>query len=185
LIIYYIHGAGASFRSFNWLVQQLPTHTANFFEYDLTESLNSCIKRLAETITEPTLVIGHSLGGLIAAGVATQPNVTGIVTMCAPFGGLSSALVMAILSNTQLFRDLTPMNPALRNISNGLRESKKPHLPIVGTKGLPFTSHPNDGVVAVSSQMYVEKLDYKIINVNHFEILLAQETATLITDFIK
>jgi pimeloyl-ACP methyl ester carboxylesterase len=185
--IWYVHGAGASARSFTWLCEQLPSHHARLFEYTLQEGLSGCIARLSADIAgqQPGIVIGHSLGGLIAAGVAAQPNIRGVVTLCAPFGGLSSATFLAMMRTDQLFRDLRTINPALGDIRDGLVKSGKPHLPIIATNGLPYSSEPNDGVVPVASATAIRSATYHSIPVNHFEVLLAEESVTLITDFIK
>ena len=184
--IWYVHGAGASSRSFTWLEEQLPPHQAHMFDYSVGESLTQCIVRLTEDIAanpEPSIVIGHSLGGVIAAGVAGQANVEGVITLCAPLGGLSAATVMTIVAPHQMFRDITPFNPMLRTIRNGLVASGKRHLPIVATSGLPFTSLPNDGVVPLDSQMAIEGLDYQSFPVNHYEVLLTKEVVEIIIDF--
>jgi len=187
LSIWYVHGAGASSRSFVWLRDQLPEHKAIMFDYSLDESLVQCIARLSKDISaspKPGIVIGHSLGGLIAAGVAGQYNVDGVVTMCAPLGGLSSATLMTMMRTDQLFKDIMPYNPMLRTIRNGLVASGKRHLPIIATSGLPYTSLPNDGVVSLDSQMAIDGLTYHSFPVNHYEVLLTKEVAETISDFI-
>ncbi|CAM6054526.1 unnamed protein product [Sphagnum tenellum] len=157
--IWYVHGAGASSKSFVWLKTQLPRHRTRLFEYALGESLQDCIERLSIDVTshgEPGIVIGHSLGGLIASGVVNQPNINGLVTICTPFGGLAVAMFLKMLKSDQLFRDLSPLNPALRAIRKGVVASGKPHLAIVGTSGLPYSNEVNDGVVSLDSQTAIE-----------------------------
>lgn len=186
LPIWYVHGAGASPRSFRWLSEQMPVHEAHMFQYATSEGLDACTNRLAGAINQQgrCIVVGHSLGGLIAAGLAHEPNVQGIATLCAPFGGLTGATWLALLRTDMLFRDLTPMNPALRQIRNGLLSSRVPHLPIVATSGLPFMQQANDGAITVETQMAIGGVLYHQIPVNHFEVLLADETAALVGQFV-
>jgi len=186
LSVWYAHGAGATKRSFAWLSKQLPSHNASFFEYELEDSLAACIVSLSTDIAEngPGIVIGHSLGGLIAAGVITHPKVLGVVTMCAPFGGLPVASFMSMVRHDQLFRDLTPHTQILRSICQDVEKSKKPHLAIVASHGLPYTSQPNDGVVTLSSATAIRNTEFQTLPVNHFEVLLDYDTARLISKFM-
>lgn len=186
-VVYYVHGAGATRISFNWMISVLPKHDARFFDYHTDEGLNSCVTRLSETIAAgpPCVVVGHSLGGVIAAAMAPLPSVRGVVTVCAPFAGLPSATLLAMLRPNQLFRDVSSLNPRLRRIRNGVVEHKKPHLPIVGDYGLPLCGADNDGVVPVESQVAIPGLTYRKFNLNHFEVLLSGEVSLAIDAFLK
>src|SRR4051794_13734495 len=80
LPIWYVHGAGASTRSFAWLRTQLPAHRSHLFSYDLTAGLASGIAGLRRAMDghAPGIVIGHSLGGLIAGGVVEDRQCLGV-----------------------------------------------------------------------------------------------------------
>lgn len=185
--IWYVHGAGASPRSFAWLSAELPEHEALLFRYDHAEGVSPCIQRLGREIAavgRPGLVVGHSLGGLIAAGVADQRQVMGVATLCAPFGGVAGLSLLAMLRSEPLFRDLAPMNPALRGLRDKLERSGTPHLAIVATSGLPFIEQPNDGVVTVASQTALPGTAFHEVALNHFEVLLSDRTVALLRAFI-
>lgn len=185
LDIWYVHGAGASGRSFTWLQTQLPAHTPHLFSYGVSDGLALGIERLgAAMAAAPGLVIGHSLGGLIGAGVIAQPACRGLVTLAAPFGGLSVMLFLALFRKAQVLRDLSPFNPVLHALGAAVMQSQKPFLPIVATSGLSFLPGANDGVVPVASQTAIDAAPYQTLAVNHFETLLSPEAATLITAFI-
>lgn len=180
--IWYVHGAGASPRSFAWLSNQLPKHDAKFLAYGINEPTPSVIFRLIDQLTEPTILLGHSLGGIITTACVDHPNVQKLITLCAPFGGVRHADLMAMFSLEPLFHDLRAHGPLLRSARNKI--INKPHLAIVGTSGLPFTSETNDGVLTLNSQMARENTFYKILPLNHFEVLLDQEVVDLITTFL-
>lgn len=187
--ILYIHGAGASSKSFNWLLEKLPKHDPIFFEYSTDVSVKTAVENFHRMMNsynlvcgyEPTIVIGHSLGGIIATACANNPQITKLVTLCAPFGGIKHTELLSMFSFEPLFHDLRNHGPLLTSIRN--TPIQKPHLAIVGTKGLPFMTEANDGAVTLASQMAFN-VDYKMIPVNHFEVLLSEEVAELITEFI-
>jgi pimeloyl-ACP methyl ester carboxylesterase len=184
--IWYVHGFCASNQSFNWLQHQLP-HTARFFSYTLNESATSCIDRLTEQLaaeTEPVVLVGHSLGGVISRVCASRcANVSQLVTICAPFGGMQHAGFMALLSNIPVFGEM-------RYYSSLLREMRAstiiiPHLAIVASYGLPILTEPNDGVITVASQTALPDLTYLNFPMNHFEVLMSPEVALAINGFIS
>jgi pimeloyl-ACP methyl ester carboxylesterase len=182
--ICYIHGAGATERSFVWLERNLPKHESIFFNYTVDDSLLKSItnlNKLTET-TQPDIVIGHSLGGIMAFGCVTE-SVKKIVSLCAPFGGVRYAEFMYMFSLEQMYYDLRSNGPILKAIRN--KPISKENLVIVGTSGLPFTNEPNDGVVTVASQMALPDANYMSIDLNHFEVLMSKEISEIITDFIK
>jgi pimeloyl-ACP methyl ester carboxylesterase len=98
LIVWYIHGAGASDKSFAWLHAQLNV-PAQFFSYSLSEPAASAIQRLAAALVtdgRPAMLVGHSLGGIMASACAATSNVERLVTICAPFGGMSYAELLSL-----------------------------------------------------------------------------------------
>lgn len=184
--VWYVHGAGATDRSFRWLAAQLPPHRARSFSYDVGEGLGRCVERLGDEIMacgEPALVVGHSMGGVIAGGVAHLGPVRGLATLCAPFGGVAGIGVLALLRPEPLIRDLVPGNAALRAVRDGLSRSATPHLAIIGTSGLPFHRQPNDGVLTVDSQTALPGASFKALALNHFEVLLSRAAVDLIAAF--
>lgn len=180
--IWYVHGAGASPHSFNWLQDKLPKHTARFITYKLNEYTESVAERLYKLIDEPCVIIGHSLGGIVTMACAGHPMVEKVVTLCAPFGGVRHAEFMSMFSFEPLFHDMRSHGPLLRKVRN--RKIDKPHLAIVGTNGLPFTTESNDGVLTVASQMAFDT-PYEMLPLNHFEVLLSPQVAELITTFLR
>lgn len=184
MVIWYVHGAGASERSFVWLQQQLPAHTARFFGYTANQRVTTLIERCAAClVAEPNVIlVGHSLGGIIATACAQLANVSKLVTLCAPFGGIRYADMLSLFSFDPLISDLRSYSAVL----SGIRATRlpTPHLSIVGTQGLPFINESNDGVISVASQTALRGPRYQVVPHNHFEVLLSVEVAALITSFM-
>jgi pimeloyl-ACP methyl ester carboxylesterase len=183
--IWYIHGFGASKYSFTWLQSQLSGHTAHFFPYEINESVQSCIDRIVKEIgSDPVVLIGHSLGGVIALACAQRcPNVTHLVTLSAPFGGLPYAGLLSLFHNTPIFSELRGYSPLLSEIRS--TEIKIPHLAIIGTHSLPLLREPNDGVITVASQTALSDRSYVSFSLNHFEVLLSPAVASTINGFLE
>ena len=183
--ICYVHGAGASERSFVWLQKQLPSHAPYYFTHSVKDQLSASIMGLSSFVIENdiTMIIGHSIGGVMAAACVDCPSIEKIVSLCSPFGGMRYAEYMYMYSREQLFYDMRQYGPILSAIR--AKSITKPHLAIIGTKSLPFTSEPNDGVVTVVSQTALYGPHYEITALNHFEVLLSKEVAGLISSFME
>lgn len=186
--ILYVHGAGGSEKSFQWLREQLPFR-AKFFSYDIDKSpIPWSARRLEKLIDigKPTIVIGHSLGGLLATHCAMLPNVKMLVTLNAPYGGIHHAEILSWFTSESLIRDLALHSSFL----TAVRAVKitVPHLAIVGTSGMPpsiFGGHDNDSVLTVASQTAMSNIQYTKLPLNHFEVLLSPVVANLINQFIE
>lgn len=182
--IWYIHGAGASQRSFNWLKNEMPQHHAKFLNYSTTEPLLEIVERFSKIPSnEPVILVGHSFGGLVALGMHNLRHVKGIVTMCSPFDGLATAPFMSMLSNDHLFRDLNPYGSTISALHQIV--ITKPMLSIVATQGLPIMNEINDGVVSLSSATALKGPMYLKHQINHFEVLLDDNVAKNISEFVR
>lgn len=184
MIIWYVHGAGASARSFAWLRQHLSEFPAESFNYALNEPMTEVAARCTATIEadgRPAIVVGHSLGGVVAMVCAAATNVERVVSICAPFGGVRMADMMAMFISHPLVQDLRSYSPLLTSLRQRL--VVKPHLAIVGSSGLPFVREPNDGVVTVASQTALPGARYEMVDLNHFEVLMSDDVAELIRKF--
>ena len=183
LIIWYIHGAGASHRSFAWLHEQLGDFPAQFFNYDLSEATSAVIDRLSTAITQdarPAMLVGHSLGGIVATASAAA-NITRVVTICAPFGGIRYAELLSLFNSHPLLNDMRSHGRLLSSVRAA--RLTRPHLAIVGTQGLPFFAEDNDGAVTVASQTALSSVHYASLPLNHFEVLLSRDVVDLIRAF--
>ena len=186
--VLYIHGAAASSRSFAWLAKRVALNlTAAFFRYELGETLDQCTDRLNNMLTrldKPVTLVGHSFGGLIAAGASQHPCVKGIVTIGSPINGLNSSFFISLIMSDSLFKDLSPYSLDLKHNRDALKNCGKPYLQIIGTAGIPAIKTENDGVVPVSACVRNHFVPH-FFNLNHFELLLDEEVAALIDSFVE
>jgi len=184
-LIWYIHGAASTPASFNWLKERLPLHDAVDVEYDNYSPLSDTIAYLREAAlkeTQPINIVGHSLGGVIAASVAQVAPIRKIVTMGTPFGGSFAASLMRWFMPTQLFRDICQQSPVISSL-----RANPPSTPIksfVTDSGLVVLGEATDGVVTVSSQKALKGPEYHSVSTNHFEVLLNPRVATEISKFL-
>lgn len=184
--IIYIHGAGATSRSFQWLTTRIPSHASAFIDYDMNDTMTSVNDRVFEAIRvckdRDVTLVGHSMGGVLAASCSTNQNVSRVVTLNAPFGGLPAARMAAFFNQSGMLRDLSPSSSHITRLRN--MALRCPILSVVGTSGLPFMFEPNDGAITVASQKIMRGPRYVEVELNHFETLLDQTVADLISDFI-
>jgi pimeloyl-ACP methyl ester carboxylesterase len=186
-LIWYIHGAASSPLSFNWIKERLPRHDAVDISYGNKEPLADTIAYLRKKAkAEPRRIniIGHSLGGVIAAAIAQDEDcgVNKIVTMSTPFGGSWAASVMRWFMPTQLFRDISQQSPVMSSLRD--EPPEVPILSFVTDSSLVVLGERTDGVVTVSSQKAMVGPKYVLIPTNHFEVLLNPEVISKTTDFI-
>ena len=184
--ILFIHGAGASPQSFRFIIQNLDPHNAILPQYEPNESVEHVVERVSKSIEhlEDVTVVGHSLGGIIAMGLAEQANVSRLFTMSSPFGGHPAALVMGLWTDHVMFKDLSPYGRTIRGLQKKATNANKPHIAIVTTKGLPFFGADNDGVVTIGSQQSLIGPLYETMNLNHFEVLMDDRTISMLSSFI-
>jgi pimeloyl-ACP methyl ester carboxylesterase len=184
-VIWYVHGSGGSEISFTWLRQQL-SYDAKFFSYQVNESTETCIDRLACLLLaepEPVILLGHSLGGIISLACAARTNrIARLITMCAPFGGLQHASLASMFNSAPMFRDLRQYGSLLKEL-RGVHIIA-PHLAIVASHGMPHINETNDGVVTLASQTALTGISYTKFPINHFEVLLSPGVATVINNFL-
>lgn len=186
--IVYVHGAHASPTSFAWIKRGLPAHKVVDVAYSCDRSVDRVVDDVTARLTlerGPVVLMGHSLGGVIAASVAQRvpEHVSKVVTMSAPFGGVRVASVLRWVVPAPLFDDIHPRSPLLRRLH--AHPIPAPVMAIVTTEGgTPLITEANDGVVAVESQEALPGVNYTRLPLNHFEVLLSQDTVDRIRNFV-
>lgn len=186
-VIWYIHGAHATSRSFAWLKRELPDHEHVDIEYVTDRPMANVLSELHKQLEDDgrrISIVGHSLGGVLAVSLAQRSAlVDRIVTMGSPFGGSSLASIMCFFAPNTVMNEVRPQSKLLTDVRK--KELTTPVLSIVTTGGQsPMIPESNDGVVSVVSQKALYGPRYVERPVNHFEVLLDGETAQLISDFI-
>ena len=174
--ILYIHGAKSTKRSFAYLNLRLRDHERFYFEYDTEMETIKNISDAQKMCNEvnPDVIIGHSLGGIIAAYLITPAR---RITIATPFGGSEIAAWLPI---SQLLRDIASNGPLIAGIRR-LAFAPENLLTIVanGLDGRGF-----DGVVSTRSQKAIEAPTVHEFNLNHFEVLVDDTVAKRINDWM-
>lgn len=185
--IVYIHGANATPKSFSYIKQNLPEHTASYLVYDASDNLIDTIKRASEVLDQPCHIIAHSLGGVVGVAAAQYVggnNVETITTISTPFGGSEAADRMRfVLPFNSFFRNIRTTNPIFRAVCS--EGPPVPTMNIITTGGQsPFEPKPNDGVVTVESQLAFTGTHQISVPYTHFEVLMDREVADTIAQFM-
>lgn len=187
--IVYIHGAHSSATSFNYLKSLLPNHNALLLEYTVDtpfiENEKMFINHIQEAFdNEPFDIIGHSMGGLYAAQLLNEfKNAERALTISSPYGGSKFVEYLRVFApQYQLFKDIKTTSPVIKRFTQ--YETIKPFLQIVTTGGgNPLMGEDNDGTVTRSSQMAIN-IDNVEIALNHFEVLLSNETVNIVKNHL-
>lgn len=163
--ILFIHGAGSSENSFNYIKSKLSTKDNLWcYSYDMNNSdIKQNIKEInsfINTKNQEIMVVGHSLGGILALGVVDNINVKKIITISAPLGGMLVAGIYGWVTTHSMCKDLMPHSNVLTSIKRIVKHANKPHAAIITTQGTPFFHEDNDGVVLVNSQMAWDTPEY-------------------------
>lgn len=181
MTIWYIHGANNTDASFNWIIDQLPNHDHRTLTYSSSKPIWGEVERLAMIINgTPGIIIGHSLGGMIALALSHIVETEGVITLAAPFGGSEMAGLLSWMMPSELFKTVHPRGSFVKSMT---ARPRVPVLGIVARSPVTSFSRPNDGIVTVSSQMAVNGIDYVVIPTTHSEILLNPMTINLIKEF--
>ena len=98
---------------------QANKHTSIFV--DLRDELGKALDRvLAQSGQERAFLIGHGMGGLVAAALAqSRPNqVEGVVTICSPWMGVPAMKYLDF--NAVRYDEMMPGSPGLRSLCHGV-----------------------------------------------------------------
>ncbi len=137
-------------------------------------------------VDEPTVLVGHSMGGILAAGLAHElpEQVRAVITISTPFGGSRAAAFCRWLPHfPPVLTDVSPSSGILQRLR--LMKLGMPSLSIVTNGGaLPTTVEPNDSIVTVSSQMATPCAKKVKLPFNHFEVLMVEKTVETVAEFL-
>lgn len=179
----FIHGATASERSFAYIQKEIKAKNPIFLNYDKETTAEQNLEEMEtilEEITDPFVIIAHSLGGIYATYLQDNFKVKGVVSLATPFNGSEIATWGGMLNpGYQLFRDITPHS----NFIKGSRNTKitVPWLQFVTTTGdVPWLSGRNDGIVTRHSMTCRGDVEYITIDRNHYEIVLSKRVVDTI-----
>lgn len=186
-MLVYIHGLQSTPKSFSYIKLRLPQHDHLDIAYDAGQPMLAYVERLVsqiDALNRDVVLVGHSLGGVVAAAVASRSSrVTKVATMSSPFGGSEAAALMRWVCFSPSIDNIHPSSPLMKDVRR--TAVKQPMLSIVSTAGdSPFIQGNNDGVVTITSQKALVGPRYVMIPVNHFEVLLCEEAVLHLEQFI-
>ena len=148
-----IHGLNSSALSFTYLDAHLKLNGFKTLciEYESHQPLKASIKEVYSKLPlGPIVLIGHSLGGIIALNISYEVDTQKVITISAPLAGSKAATIMQWFSTTPVISDITPSSPEITSLR---REPTCEVLSIVSTAGhLASSGAPNDSVVSLASQ---------------------------------
>jgi pimeloyl-ACP methyl ester carboxylesterase len=188
-----IHGAWSSRNSFNYLSTMIDINFGHiikhtiFFEYDpIKESLADIILRANRELDDytntntntDTLVVGHSLGGLIALALSDHPNSYYTITMASPLSGIKveSLFQPFMYSRAPVLYHVSPNSALVKQLHK--KEYVKPVNCLITTKGFnPLMIEKSDGVVSVASQdtWLPTSGVATYVDCNHYDILQSEQ----------
>ena len=187
--IVYIHGAGASGGTFNYIREHLKHDDELIVEYSTIDGFENNLETMMRLLVDADnlFFICHSMGGIYAAHLAShfQEQTIGAVTMSTPYGGAGVAdYAKYFLPFSRLLRDIGPNSRPMR-LTNKL-EIVHPWCNIVTTAGdSPWMVEPNDGVVTIASQKHRKDMEFYELELNHYEVVISKETVNIIKKKIK
>lgn len=184
----YIHGAGATKESFNYIREHvggddlaLGYISQDGFDYNV-KNMSKQIEKL-----DSVFFIAHSLGGIYALNLAAQfpDRVVGAVTISTPYGGSEIAEVAKFFAPFhKLLSEIGPTSLPIARTK--MLKVQHPWTNIVSTVGnSPWIPGANDGVVTLSSMLARSDIKTKKVKLNHYEILLSPQTVDIIKECIQ
>lgn len=196
--ILFIHGAWCSKKSFSYLANELDRYSVDigYVEYDCQKMpMDEIIHRAHDQLEYlasnhiPTVVVGHSMGGLIALKLSQHDAVQSTVTLAAPLSGIRFNYVMnAFLTYyAPILREMSPESTLIQSLHLAPYD-KNPIDVLVADEGFsPFLVEPNDGVITKHSQKnwIPEGASLTLIDANHNEILQSESSAKKIIEVMK
>lgn len=208
--IVYIHGAYSSDICWKYVSSQLntPFLCVNYdIEQPITEIIQTISTEISNKIEDSDIIlIGHSIGGVIACHVATQLQIKKVVTIATPFKGIeitpwiysncdipiNAMLTLFPLLNRKIqascnfWKNVNPTNKCFMSLQEETLQFSL--LNIVTEAPISILTKRTDGNVSVDSQTALSgKQNYherKFIS-NHFECLLNDKIINEIKQFVS
>lgn len=187
--IVYIHGLNSSHRSFKFISTLMGRDDDVFVDYDSRQPLEASVQQVLKQIPkkQPVVLVGHSLGGVIALVIAARKlvNVERVITISSPLGGSRFATwARWVASGIPLLGDITPHSRHILEIKTAMIDV--PVFSIISTGGsLPTSTEPNDSVVSVSSQTAFKGAKKFEVKANHFEVLMHERTVEILKKLVE
>lgn len=176
-----IHGANASKICWNWVGSQIEPHDR--FEWEMMTDPEDNLREMESKLTEPSLLVGHSMGGLYAWHLAHRnpDKVIGAISVATPWGGILQADFWKLFNfSTPWLRMVSRLEPWTTQCR--LLEPPVPWTNVICERGFDIWGvGNNDGVVSVRSQRELLMPTQEInLPYGHNEVLQSQELLDII-----
>lgn len=184
MAVVFIHGLGASPTSFAHLALHVPGCILTSYRSHMP--IRSAIEQVRRQLPqEENILVGHSLGGIIALHLAHQTPVSHVVTISSPLGGSKPARFLKwMMFGMPVFCDLTPESTVIRQLQTPPPCAVTSLTSTAG--GMPtLFGEENDGTVTLSSQRALPYAAHRDICANHMEILLHPDTVNLVKSLTR
>ena len=186
--VVFIHGAGASASTFNWIREKTTFTNYTLIEYDNKHGFFPNLARMCYQLKDKKNIffVAHSLGGIYALHLYSKlDSVIGAVTMATPYGGSRTAdWASMAMPRFQLFHDVGTKSEPIKSAE--AITITIPWTQVVTTLGdVPYHSGKNDGVVTYASMTKRKDMDYVAYPYNHFEIVVAPEVPNTIEETLS
>lgn len=185
-----IHGAWATPRSFRFIKQNVnydKIRKVIEFSYDCNvERIDKIVRRVEKILYEEeqeTIVVGHSLGGLIALATHDIPQCAKIITLSTPTSGIGIPYLLEII-RVPIIMSVAPHSKFIKALHKALYT--KDIVSFISMTGFnPLIFDQSDGVVSVHSQGDWMPASARPIplDCNHFEILQHEDVVSAIDRF--
>jgi esterase/lipase len=188
-----IHGAWSSRDSFNHITKMIEMYLESYvrhiiyLEYNpnnesVYDAVQKANKELSSDDTE-TLVIGHSLGGLIALHVSDHKNCYRVITMASPLSGIKINRMFRpfLYARAPILADIAPDSDFVRGLKKKTYEKRVDSL--ITTRGYnPLMTEKSDGVVSIETQeaWLPSTAVATYVSNNHYEILQSDQAFSAI-----
>lgn len=189
--IVFIHGAGATNRSWNYILEKLNPDSYTLLNYDVNHRFKYNLAKLSMKFNklpyDDIVLVTHSMGGVYGLHLYSiyQHKINKAISLATPFGGSRTAdYVKYLVPSYILFREVGTRSQAI--VDGHKVEIKIPWLQVVTTDGeVPWHADGNDGVVTIESQKHREDMQIIELPINHHEILISDETVNIIKQTLK
>lgn len=180
-----IHGANSTSSSFKYIIEKLDLDNLIVMDYKSDRGFQNNLTSMIQ-ICKPKknlFFIGHSLGGVYSAHLSQKTQSVGGISIATPYGGSSVANCLRwALPSVQLFHDIRTTSQYITCMKQF--KFHKNWTQVVTTSGNTIMlRQPNDGVVSRRSMTALgDKLNYKYLPYNHFEVKMSDELVSLIKE---
>ena len=187
-----IHGAWSTSQSFNHISRMIDMYLESYVRYTILFDYNPFVDNMDKIVDKArkklddeaeTLVIGHSLGGLIALAISDHEKCYRTITLASPLSGIKINRLFQpfIYARAPVLGEIAPCSSFIRNIQK--KQYDKRIDCMITTRGYnPLIFEKSDGVITVATQekWMPQSAVATYEECNHYEILQSDQAFSII-----